>query len=347
MDSAGLTMDCKTLNLSDEDQLISPLLSIANPRPRLLQGPSLLHDLFNTSNDPKSIAIDYRKEDGTRDRFTYDEIHLSSDRLGSRIKARLVEYSVERQPTIAIFLPQSPNLVVSLLGVLKSGCCFCPLGLDSPNERLLHILHDVEAAAVITDSANAHRFDGSSVPKINIDDPSIPPADEPHNDSVPCVFEVSPENLAYIMYTSGSSGKPKGVAMSHRAVTQSLLAHDPWIPTFSKFLQFASITFDVSIFEIFFPFFRGATLAICHRPSLLRNLKGVIEAMEIDAVELTPTVVDTLLQTRGSVPSLQLLLTIGEMLTPNIIREFGHSKFRPGILWGMYGPTECAIHCTL
>lgn len=147
---------------------------------------------------------------------------------------------------------------------------------------------------------------------------------------------VKPNDLAYVMYTSGSTGLPKAVCISHQAVTQSLLAHDRHIPTFSRFLQFANPTFDVSVFEIFFPWFRGCTLVSCERGRLLADLPAVIIDMKVDAAEFTPSVAASLVRTRANVPSLRLLLTIGEMLNVQVVREFGGSDSRPSILFGMY-----------
>ena len=130
-------------------------------------------------------------------------------------------------------------------------------------------------------------------------------------------------------------------------MTQSLLAHDTEIPQYKRFLQFASPTFDVSQFEIWFTFFRGSTLIACNRGNLLDDLVGVMNEMKVDAAELTPTVAGSLLRDRKAVPQLRLLLTIGEMLTQAVVEEFGGSFKKQGILYGMYGPTEAAIHCTL
>ncbi|KAH0111964.1 peptide synthetase, partial [Aureobasidium melanogenum] len=149
------------------------------------------------------------------------------------------------------------------------------------------------------------------------------------------------------MYTSGSTGLPKAVCLSHRAVTQSLLAHNRFIPGFARFLQFASPTFDVSVFEIFFPWYRGSTLVSVERSRLLGDLPGTITSLNIDAAELTPSVAASLVRTRDNVPTLRTLLTIGEMLNTPVIQQFGGSDDQPGILYGMYGPTEAAIHCTL
>jgi len=138
---------------------------------------------------------------------------------------------------------------------------------------------------------------------------------------------------------SGSTGKPKGVLLSHLAVTQSLLAHESEIPHYTRFLQFASPTFDVSMFEIFFTLFRGSTLIACDRTRLLEDLVGVMNKMHVDAAELTPTVAGSLLGSRAAVPGLRVLLTIGEMLTKSVVEEFGARDGQKGLLYGMYGPT--------
>jgi ferricrocin synthase len=140
---------------------------------------------------------------------------------------------------------------------------------------------------------------------------------------------------------------PKGVKISHVAVSQALLAHDEHMPSFKRFLQFASPTFDVSVFETFFPLFRAATLVSRDREYMLADLPGTIRTMNVDAAELTPTVAGTLLKSREAAPCLQLLLTIGEMLTKPVLEAFGDSRLRSGILYAMYGPTEASIHCTI
>ncbi|KAL2152812.1 hypothetical protein VTH82DRAFT_3967 [Thermothelomyces myriococcoides] len=216
------------------------------------------------------------------------------------------------------------------------------MNLDVPLNRAKFILEDVSARIVVTTT--------ELLPKLPQGDHSVLVADRDNESPLPSPVnhrEPSPSDLAYVMYTSGSTGTPKGVGVSHEAVTQSLLAHDRHIPHFSRFLQFAAPTFDVSVFEIFFPLFRGKTLVCCTRSAMLNDLPGVLRDMNVDACELTPTVAGSLLRKRENAPCLRLLLTIGEMLTLPVVREFGGKEEQPSMLWGMYGPTEAAIHCTL
>lgn len=317
------------------------MLSIINENPSPINGPGLLHNLIAPSST--AIAIDFLEDGSKRRKFSYKTLHALSDALAQNITETL---KLENASTIIpVLLPQCPELYIALLAVLKAGRAFCPLSLDTPPERLKFILRDVSASLLITSSAYGKnlKIDSPQITTLHMDE-------EPFQEDI-CTPLTQPNvhtnDLAYVLYTSGSTGLPKAVSVSHRAVTQSLLAHDRHIPHFSRFLQFAAPTFDVSVFEIFFPWYRGCTLTSRSRAQMLDNLPGTIQLLDVDAAELTPTVVSNLLEGRSSVPGLRLLLTIGEMLTQDVIEEYGGSDAKSGILWAMYGPTEAAIHCTL
>ncbi|CAI4220252.1 unnamed protein product [Parascedosporium putredinis] len=299
-------------------------LSVLNPRPERLQGPGLLHELVSTPSHNTSPAIDALLADGSRVLLSYAELHTASEALATRIRRRIsVSPSAKTAGFIVpVLLRQSPDLYISLLAILKAGGAFCPLNLDAPTERVRFILDDVQAKVLITTSDLKSRL------PLGLDGVTVLVLDDDHADSTEdlgaviaprisdCVSHsnvdvpaaVKETDLAYIMYTSGSTGTPKGVGVSHQAATQSLLAHDRHIPRFSRFLQFAAPTFDVSVFEIFFHCFVGR-------------------------------------HCRQNAPGLKLLLTIGEMLSEPVIKEFGGSPEVETMLWAMYGPTEAAIHC--
>ncbi|KAI2470157.1 hypothetical protein F4781DRAFT_184838 [Annulohypoxylon bovei var. microspora] len=327
-------------------------LSILNPSPSLVRGPTLLHDLVALSGDDDVPAVDYRSGAGDRSRLSYPELHSDAAALAARISDVLYS-SAPTDPreslVVPIFMPQSPALYVGLLAILKAGAAFCPLSLDAPRDRLRFILRDVGAKIVLTDSEHISKLplDGDAYTILSIDQP-LENLDLGHEKGRPTPCRVpEAEDLAYVMYTSGSTGLPKGVGISHLSATQTLLAHDRHVPPFARFLQFAAPTFDVSVFEIFFPLLRGRTLVCCDRADMLTDLPGILRGMQIDACELTPSVAGSLLKSRDNAPCLRLLLTIGEMLTEPVIKEFGGDENQRSLLWGMYGPTEATIHCTL
>lgn len=322
--------------------------SILNPHPSRIPGPVLLHHLVRQVSPNHLPAIHYQAANGVQETLSYEEFHIRTEALSRRILASRPEAQEQDQFVVPVLLPQCPELYISQLAILKAGGAFCPLNLDAPPERVRFILNDVSAKVIVTSTALRHEIDALEL------DIAVVTADQEgsqhhvdQGEGGETTPDVKPDHLAYVMYTSGSTGTPKGVGISHDAATQALLAHDPHIPSFSRFLQFAAPTFDVSVFEIFFPLFRGVTLVSCNRAALLNDLPAVLRTLRVDACELTPTVAGSLLRTRDNAPDLRLLLTIGEMLTEPVIKEFGGSTEKLSILWAMYGPTEATIHCTL
>lgn len=311
-------------------------LSILNSNPSRLPGPGLLHNLVAGLSD--STAVDHL-ENNVQTSLTYSSLHQAADSIAFRIR-KSVTVAEGKQLIVPLLIRQSPLLYASILGILKAGGAFCPLNLDAPPERVKFILQDVSAQIVLVSDELSSKIPSTisaQVLVIGLGEPEASLETEPTNN-------VTVDRLAYVMYTSGSTGTPKGVGVSHAAVTQALLAHDRHLPHFSRFLQFAAPTFDVSVFEIFFPLFRGSTVVSVRRAEMLDNLPGIMDQMNVDACELTPSVAGSLLRTRASVPGLKLLLTIGEMLSEPVVREFGGNDQKKSILWAMYGPTEATIH---
>lgn len=316
-------------------------LSVLNPQPAKVPGPGLLHELV-AAPSPAVTALEHAQH-GTHTRYTYTQLHRAADAIAHRI-ANAVEHNNSSQQAVPLLIEQSPTLYAAQLGILKSGAAFCPLNIDAPPERVVFIINDVAAQVVVVSKELASKIPSeckATVLTVDFEDELSYDAGSSCETQHP---QPAPEDLSYIMYTSGSTGTPKGVGISHGAATQALLAHDRHIPQFSRFLQFAAPTFDVSVFEIFFPLFRGSALISARRAELLNDLPKVIRDMDIDACELTPTVAASLLRKREFVPKLGLLLTIGEMLSAPVVEEFGGNGVKESILWAMYGPTEATIH---
>lgn len=311
-------------------------LSVLNPHPQKLAGPGLLHELISPAHCDHE-ALDFMFADGeARKSYTYEQL----DTLSTQFALRLLEYLPhgKTRRAVPVLLPQSPELYIALVGILKAGAAFVPLSLDAPIERIRFVVGDVRASVIVTESSFSNVFTWEKCPPTVLADDHVTATP----DELRLPLGIDPSGPAYIMYTSGSTGAPKGVIISHSAATQSLLAHEEHIPLFERFLQFAAPTFDVFVFEMFFPLLRGKTLVSCDRGRLLTDLPRVINKLNIDGAELTPTVAGGLLVERDKVPGLKVLLTIGEMLTRQVVDQFGG-----GVLQGMYGPTEAAIHCTL
>lgn len=351
-DQAALSgMQVKQPASTDKLSEMDMELSISNQSPCTLPGPQLLHELALSGAHDGNHAIEFLMADGNVRCLSYRDLDRVSSKLAAQINAASASNAEEpRKMVVPLLLPQSLELYISQLAILKAGGAFCPLNTDAPLDRIEFILQDVAASVVITQNALAARIpQNDHLAVITVDELEMQPDTKDMQIQIlgqQYPVKIAPTDLAYVMYTSGSTGRPKGVGISHLAATQSLLAHNDLIPSFTRFLQFASPTFDVSVFEIFFPLFRGATLIGCEREQMLLDICHVMTEMRVDAAELTPTVAGELLRSRAAAPSLRVLLTIGEMLTRHVVDEFGQSQHAEGILHGMYGPTEAAIHCT-
>ncbi|KAL9053581.1 MAG: hypothetical protein Q9162_004678 [Coniocarpon cinnabarinum] len=322
---------------------IAPVqLSISNPQPHRYDTSHHLHQVLENHIGLDRPAVRYLNSQDEEENLSYRALLIRSKELGSAIHRSLGEYELRKEQAIVpIFAPQSPDLYIGELAISYAGAAFCPMSLATPQERIRFVCEDTNAAVILTTKSFAAKLPKLEQRIIIIDDYSSQ-AKYDSNFS----YASAPESLCYVMYTSGSTGKPKGVKVSHAAMMQSLAAHEQQIPPYSSFLQFAAPTFDVSIIEIYLTFARGAVLVCCDRQRLLNDLPGVLNRMEVDAAELTPTVAATLLRNRGKCPSLRHLTTIGEMLTRSVIDEFGSHTDRPGILHAAYGPTEAVVHCT-
>ncbi|RYO75372.1 hypothetical protein DL766_005305 [Monosporascus sp. MC13-8B] len=227
-------------------------LSILNPSPIRLPGTVFLHEVVSRSDNKGDSAIEFLSKTGQRRAISYPELHAASDALAFRITEALGSLSTENtheRLIIPLLIPQSPELYIALLAILKVGGAFCPLNLDAPKERIKFILKDVEAKVVLVSSSLSSKIpqDDSTGRLLLVEESSEATPEGPARPTQ-SIFYRTPkrDDLAYVMYTSGSTGTPKGVGVSHDAATQSLLAHNQHIPNFKRFLQFAAPTFDVS-----------------------------------------------------------------------------------------------------
>jgi len=210
-------------------------LSILNGHPSMLDGPQLLHELVRPL-DHDATAIDFLEHGSKRRKFSYKTLHLLSDILAARITEMLAKLE-SASPIIPVFLPQSPELYVVILAILKAGKAFCPLNLDAPSKRLQFILDDISADLIITFSSYYDQIRTATNIQVVCADREL--SDRGERLTID-LLQPNTNDLAYVLYTSGSTGTPKAVGVSHRAVTQSLLAHDSHIPDFYRFLQFAA-----------------------------------------------------------------------------------------------------------
>lgn len=259
--------------------------------------------------------------------FTYRELHLQAAQFGEVLKS----LNLEQGTRIGVALPRDGRMVVSLLAILRSGLAYLPLDPGFPEDRLTYIVEDSKVAQVICDQSYPW------LPK----EKTLLWHNPPKSVASPEVV-LSPEQLAYTIYTSGSTGKPKGVDIPHRAAANLMasMATRPGLGSEDRFLALTTLSFDISVLELFLPLSVGATLVLADKDTatdpclLIEALKGVSHAQATPATW-------KMLYAEGWEGQQNLTVWCGGEAVP---RELANSLARDTHgFWNMYGPTETTV----
>ncbi|HEX2224885.1 MAG TPA: amino acid adenylation domain-containing protein, partial [Thermoanaerobaculia bacterium] len=268
-----------------------------------------VYELFAAlaARDPEGAALRF---DGTT--WTRKEILEKSEAVARRLRSQ----GVGPETRVAVRAERSPETVVEILGVLASGGAYVPIDPEDPEERQRWILDDAGASFALSREAGEGWGGGASV-----------------------------ENTAYVIYTSGSTGRPKGVPVTHgslRNLVEAQVAAFDLRPE-DRVLQFASLTFDASVSEIFTALVSGACLVLVPRdqmlpgPDLLARLRGE----RITAATLPPSALAVLPE--EDLPDLRTLVVAGEACPPELAAKWGRGRR----FLNAYGPTEATVCATI
>ena len=320
------------LTTAERQMLIGELNDTARAVPALTM-PGLLE--LQAAKTPHAEAL---VADGGS--VTYGAFNANANRLARH----LIALGVGTEEKIAIVLERSPQMVTALFAVMKAGAAYLPIDPDYPETRIALILADASPRMVITNQRHRHRFPGC----ICLDDAELVqvlnglPAHDPTN--AERLRPLHLENAAYVIYTSGSTGKPKGVLVTHYGIASLALVHMERlaIGVESRFLQFASLSFDSSVVELLMTLGAGAALVFV--PSAARSgdaLRKVLVDKRITHAQLPPAVLATLSQDE-SLPLTDLIVA-GEACPPELAQLWS-TKLR---FFNAYGPTESTVAATL
>jgi amino acid adenylation domain-containing protein len=279
------------------------------------------------------------------DALTYAEL----DERANRLAHALARSGVGPETRVAVHLERSLELMVALLGTLKAGAAYVPLDPDYPGERLANMLVDAAATVLVTSHARA-----DSVPAPRVTVLPIGPAGhglDDESEARPHVL-VRPAALAYVIFTSGSTGRPKGAMNTHESVVNRLawMQHMYPLDSSDNVLQKTPISFDVSVWELFWPLLEGATLVLArpgdHRdPAVLARL---IAEEGITVLHFVPSMLRTFLDEPALAErtgSLRRVFCSGEALPADLVSRFHELRIAPE-LHNLYGPTEAAVDVT-
>jgi amino acid adenylation domain-containing protein len=294
---------------------------------------AVIHELFTdqVQRTPDALAVAW---DGGS--LSYLEL----DRRANRLAHDLRGLGAGPETTVALCLERSAELIVAILGVLKAGGAYVPLDPALPLERLALILADVSPRALMVQESLPDRLSAlASLPLVRLQ------ADRERiasRDAHPPPVDTHAESLAYVMYTSGSTGEPKGVAVPHRAVVRLVRGNDyaelgPGV----DFLQLAPASFDAATLEIWGPLLNGGRVVIPPPGALsLEEIGDAVTRFEVTALWLTAGLFHEMAESRlADLGTVRQLLAGGDVLSaPHARRVLAE---RPGSrLINGYGPTE-------
>lgn len=305
----------------------------------------LLHQFVEAgaSDFADKVALEFvtqgEKTKMQKNAWTYRELNDS----GNQVANLLHEHGVKPDSIVAVCMAKCAAASLAFVGILKAGCSFLALDPDLPPARQNFILEDSQAQLVFC-APNTTKDDLEvTTPVVALDEDSL----AAYSDAQLHVESLSPEKCCYVLYTSGTTGNPKGCEVSHHNAVQAMLAFQRifagrWDSN-SRWLQFASYWFDVSVLEHFWSWSVGITVVGAPRDLVLADIAGFIRSTGITHIDLTPSLA-RLLHPQDA-PSLHrgVFITGGEALKQDVIDKWGAI----GAVCNGYGPTEATIGVTM
>ena len=309
-----------------------------NDTPADLPSASTIHGAveLQTERTPEAVAV----TDGGA-HLTYGELNRRANRLARRLRRS----GIGPEMRVGVLVERSPELVTTLLGTLKSGAAYVPLDPSYPDDRLRAMVEEAEMGAIVLGVGLEGRLaelrprEGLAQVRLETDRTAISA-----EDGADLPSSNLPGNLAYLIFTSGSTGRPKGVAVEHRGAvlllrwaSAVLSAEECAVVLFAT-----SVSFDVSVFEVFFPLANGGRLVVARN---VLDLPALATAA-ITLVCAVPSATAELLRLGGVPASVRALLLAGEALSGPLVESI--SAACPGLrVVNAYGPSEDTIYSTL
>jgi amino acid adenylation domain-containing protein len=291
--------------------------------------PTRIHELFEAqaSRNPEAAAI----VAGTR-LVSYGELNARANALAHRLLAR----GVKSGTLVGLLADRSVEMVTGILGILKARAAYVPLNVDYPVERLAFVVKDARLPLVVA----APHFDKLTS---TLGTPTLKFSEEHETREVTAHAEDAPDALAYVIYTSGSTGQPKGVGLPHAGLVSLLTftREQMQIGPGDRVLQFASFSFDASLWEILAALVSGATLVLGTSDELMPgpSLHALMQKQGVTIALLSPSVLQILRS--DNLDPLRIIVAGTEKLTSAIVSRWKSPTRR---FFNAYGPTEATIY---
>jgi amino acid adenylation domain-containing protein len=305
-----------------------------------------IHQLFEQQVDstPDATAVIFAGQ-----HLTYRELNDRSNQLAHYLQS----LGVKSESLVGIAIERSREMVIGLLGILKSGAAYVPLDPAYPPDRLAYIFADSAATILITTSDLLATLPIATLVPQAITSPQIICLDTLWNiisqQSISNPSNaVQPENLSYVVYTSGSTGRPKGVGICHKSLVNFITAMNRQLGLTSadRLLAITTICFDIHTLEIYLPLTMGASIIVASRDTVIdgEKLASQISDNKITMMQATPATWQILLISNWLGSTHLKAICCGEVLSRELANQLLE---KVGQLWNGYGPTETTVFSTI
>jgi amino acid adenylation domain-containing protein/thioester reductase-like protein len=299
------------------------------PYPRDLNVAQLFE--AQVARNPEAIALVWGEEE-----LTYLEVNMHANRLAHHLRRR----GVGAETAVGIYLERSPRLIIGLIAICKAGGCYLPLDTTYPKKRLAFMLHDAQAPMIITEAAMAKDLPAHEAAVICLEE-AWPEISQESEQNLPHV--ATGESRAYIMYTSGSTGSPKGIEILHRGIARLVMnTNYVQLGPDDRVAQISNCAFDASTWEIWGALLNGSRLIGVKKDLSLSPpaFAAQIERQRITAMFLTTALFHLMAkECPTAFRNVRDLLVGGDTLSPHWAREVLRQG-PPRRLINAYGPTE-------
>ncbi len=328
--------DIRLLSADEERRLLVGLNSARLPLPERLTYPALFE--ARAERTPAAVAAVYEGQT-----LTYAELNARANQLARALRAR----GVGPETRVGVLMESSLDVAVAVLGVLKAGGAHVPLDAAYPRERTAFMLRDADVRHLLTEGRLLGALPEHEADVLCVDRDWA--AISRHESGNPA-HTLAPDHLAYVVYTSGATGAPKGVMLTHRSLCSRLLwgARTFGVDESECYLQNASWAYDASVWALLEPWVAGGRAVIARSDSRSdgRYLVRLMRAAKVTFVAASPTMLEILLDAGGieSCAALRHVFAWGEPLTPALADRFLARS--SAALYNVYGQTETCISVT-
>lgn len=306
----------------------------------------LLHELFEEQavRTPDAVAVICAGE-----RLSYAELDAWAERIADRLRPTTTPGA-----PVGVSVGRSPAMVAALLGILKAGCCYVPLDPALPQRRIAYIVRDADIRTAVAGPGAADCLPADVADLVATGERPCEPLSAARRPAATSSSDnaVSPDSAAYLLYTSGSTGEPKGVLVPHAAAADFVLGHlalcgvAPATAAGSgeRFLGFASLSFDVSVLDVFGALLSGSALVLAtdEERTDVDRLQALLARERVTVADLPPALLPLL--DPAAVPALRFLSTGGEAPSGDAVDRWASDGRE---VWNAYGPTEAAVSVTM